>query len=176
MKQVLVRGGGVVVEDVPAPAVVAAIDPRARRTTPASSVGTEMIGVQYVRAAALPARAQAAPPREARPRDRTRRGLRARLQARRGHARGRPSHRLLGRRASSSRSATRWSGFRAGDRVACAGAGIANHAEMIVVPVNLAVRVPDGLELETRRHRDPRRDRAAGRAPDEPDARRDGRP
>ena len=37
-------------------------------------------------------------------------------------------------------------GFRAGDRVACAGAGIANHAEFIDVPVNLAVRVPDGLD------------------------------
>jgi hypothetical protein len=37
-------------------------------------------------------------------------------------------------------------GFRAGDRVACAGAGIANHAEMIDVPVNLAVRIPDGLD------------------------------
>jgi len=37
-------------------------------------------------------------------------------------------------------------GFRAGDRVACAGAGIANHAELIDVPVNLAVRIPDGLD------------------------------
>jgi predicted dehydrogenase len=40
-------------------------------------------------------------------------------------------------------------GFAVGDRVACAGAGIANHAELIVVPVNLAVRVPDGLGLDT---------------------------
>lgn len=36
-------------------------------------------------------------------------------------------------------------GFRAGDLVACSGAGIANHAEIIDVPVNLAVRIPDGL-------------------------------
>jgi predicted dehydrogenase/threonine dehydrogenase-like Zn-dependent dehydrogenase len=36
-------------------------------------------------------------------------------------------------------------GFQLGDRVACAGAGIANHAEIIDVPVNLAVKVPDGL-------------------------------
>jgi predicted dehydrogenase/threonine dehydrogenase-like Zn-dependent dehydrogenase len=35
------------------------------------------------------------------------------------------------------------SGFAVGDRVACAGAGIANHAEFIDVPVNLAVHVPD---------------------------------
>lgn len=37
-------------------------------------------------------------------------------------------------------------GFSIGDRVACAGAGIANHAELIDVPVNLAVRIPDPLE------------------------------
>ncbi len=35
-----------------------------------------------------------------------------------------------------------------GDRVACAGAGYANHAEIVCVPENLAVRVPDGVELE----------------------------
>src|SRR5207245_7015813 len=39
-------------------------------------------------------------------------------------------------------------GFAPGDRVACAGAGIANHAEVIAVPVNLAVRVPDEVDLE----------------------------
>ena len=39
-------------------------------------------------------------------------------------------------------------GFSRGDRVACAGAGIANHAELIAVPVNLAVRVPDTLGLD----------------------------
>jgi predicted dehydrogenase/threonine dehydrogenase-like Zn-dependent dehydrogenase len=36
--------------------------------------------------------------------------------------------------------------IRPGDRVACAGAGIAPHAEVIRVPRNLAVPVPDGLE------------------------------
>jgi predicted dehydrogenase len=40
------------------------------------------------------------------------------------------------------------SGFAPGDRVACAGAGYANHAERVVVPENLAARVPDGLPLE----------------------------
>jgi predicted dehydrogenase/threonine dehydrogenase-like Zn-dependent dehydrogenase len=38
-------------------------------------------------------------------------------------------------------------GFAIGDRVACAGAGIANHAELIDVPVNLVARVPDGVDL-----------------------------
>ena len=38
-------------------------------------------------------------------------------------------------------------GFSIGDKVACAGAGIANHAEFIDVPLNLAVKIPDKLPL-----------------------------
>ncbi|MGK4006236.1 bi-domain-containing oxidoreductase [Sorangium sp. So ce1036] len=39
-------------------------------------------------------------------------------------------------------------GFARGDRVACAGAGFANHAEVNAVPLNLVVRVPDGVTDE----------------------------
>lgn len=35
-----------------------------------------------------------------------------------------------------------------GDRVACAGAGIANHAEYIDVPRSLVMRIPDGLSFD----------------------------
>lgn len=35
-----------------------------------------------------------------------------------------------------------------GDRVACAGAGIANHAEYIDVPRNLVMRIPEGLSFD----------------------------
>lgn len=35
-----------------------------------------------------------------------------------------------------------------GDLVACAGAGVANHADFVVVPRNLACRVPAGCPLE----------------------------
>jgi predicted dehydrogenase len=38
--------------------------------------------------------------------------------------------------------------FTVGDRVACAGAGYANHAELNVVPRNLAVKIPDGVSDE----------------------------
>lgn len=38
--------------------------------------------------------------------------------------------------------------IRQGDRVACAGAGIANHAEFIAVPRNLLVKVPENLSLD----------------------------
>ena len=39
-------------------------------------------------------------------------------------------------------------GFAVGDRVAVAGAGYANHAEIVVVPKNLVARVPDGVAFE----------------------------
>ena len=38
--------------------------------------------------------------------------------------------------------------FGPGDRVACAGAGYANHAEWVSVPENLVAHVPDALPLE----------------------------
>jgi len=39
-------------------------------------------------------------------------------------------------------------GLAVGQRVACAGAGYANHAEFVVVPENLVVPVPEGVSLE----------------------------
>jgi predicted dehydrogenase len=39
--------------------------------------------------------------------------------------------------------------FRVGDRVACAGGGVASHAEIICVPVNLAARIPDGVDFDS---------------------------
>jgi predicted dehydrogenase/threonine dehydrogenase-like Zn-dependent dehydrogenase len=38
--------------------------------------------------------------------------------------------------------------FEVGDKVACAGVGYANHAEIIAVPVNLCVKLPEGLDLK----------------------------
>ena len=39
-------------------------------------------------------------------------------------------------------------GFAPGDRVACAGAGYASHAEVISVPKNLVVRIPEGVSFD----------------------------
>jgi len=39
-------------------------------------------------------------------------------------------------------------GFRVGDKVACAGTGYANHAEVLSVPVTLCVKVPDTVGLD----------------------------
>jgi len=38
--------------------------------------------------------------------------------------------------------------FRAGDRIACAGAGFASHAETNFVPANLCAKIPEGVTLE----------------------------
>ncbi len=40
------------------------------------------------------------------------------------------------------------SGLTPGDRVACAGAGYANHAEYLYVPGNLCVRIPEDVSFE----------------------------
>lgn len=40
------------------------------------------------------------------------------------------------------------SGFQPGDRVACAGGGRANHAELVSVPSNLCANVPDEVSME----------------------------
>ncbi len=39
-------------------------------------------------------------------------------------------------------------GFKPGDRVAVAGAGYASHAEVVWVPENLCVPIPDGVDFE----------------------------
>jgi polar amino acid transport system substrate-binding protein len=39
-------------------------------------------------------------------------------------------------------------GFRVGDRVACAGVGYASHAEAVSVPKNLCVRLPDAVTFD----------------------------
>jgi polar amino acid transport system substrate-binding protein len=38
--------------------------------------------------------------------------------------------------------------FRVGDRVSCAGAGYASHAEVLSVPKNLCVRLPEGVNFD----------------------------
>jgi predicted dehydrogenase/threonine dehydrogenase-like Zn-dependent dehydrogenase len=39
-------------------------------------------------------------------------------------------------------------GLKPGDRVACAGAGYASHAELVAVPKNLVVRIPEAVPFE----------------------------
>jgi predicted dehydrogenase/threonine dehydrogenase-like Zn-dependent dehydrogenase len=146
MKQVLVKGGGVIVDEVPAP------EPGRRAILvrvhySCVSVGTELSTVQlsgmplYRRALKQPHHAKRA------------------LEVAREQGMLRTYKRISGQ--LSAGTPTGYSaagvvvglgedvdGFAVGDRVACAGAGIANHAEVIAVPVNLAARVPDHVELD----------------------------
>src|SRR3954465_11310625 len=146
MKQVLVRGGGVIVDEVPAPGPW----PRSvlvRVHYSCVSVGTEMTGVQlsgmplYRRALKQPHHARRA------------------LEIAKDQGLVRTYKRISGQLAAGTPTGYSAAGvvtaigadvdgFAVGDRVACAGAGIANHAEVIAVPVNLAARVPDELGLE----------------------------
>jgi predicted dehydrogenase/threonine dehydrogenase-like Zn-dependent dehydrogenase len=146
VKQVLIRGGGVGVEDVPAPVA----SPRGilvRVEWSCVSVGTESASVAmsglplYRRALKQPEHAKRA------------------LEIAKNEGFVRTFKRIRGQLAAGLPTGysaagvvvgvgTEVDGFAIGDRVACAGAGIANHAELIDVPVNLAVRTPDGVELD----------------------------
>jgi predicted dehydrogenase/threonine dehydrogenase-like Zn-dependent dehydrogenase len=143
MKQVLIQNGSAIVSDVPAPQV----SPKnilVRVDYSCISVGTEMAGL---RMSGLPLyqRALKQPDNVKRVIDMMRdQGIKRTLD------------RVTGKLATGS--ATGYSaagviieiglevdGFSVGERVACAGAGIANHAEVIDVPVNLAVKIPEAV-------------------------------
>jgi predicted dehydrogenase/threonine dehydrogenase-like Zn-dependent dehydrogenase len=145
VKQVLVRGGGVAVEDVPAPAL-GRRELLVRVEASCVSVGTEMSGVQlsgmplYRRALKQPHHA-----RKALELARDQGFVRVYKRVRGQLAAGLPTgYSAAGKVVAVGDEVL---GFAPGDRVACAGAGIANHAEFVAVPVNLAVRVPDGVPL-----------------------------
>lgn len=146
MKQVLIKSGQAVVAEVAAPQASAG-NLLVRVEYSCISVGTEMAGVRmsglplYQRALKQPENVKRVlgmmkEQGVARTLDR----VRGKLSA------GAPT----GYSAAGVVAAVgdQLDGFSIGDRVACAGAGIANHAELIDVPVNLAVRVPDGLGVD----------------------------
>ncbi len=140
MKQVLIKSGEVVVEEIPAPEV----SPKnilVAVTSSCVSVGTEMASV---RMSGLPLYKRALRQPE---------NVKRVLEMMRDQGIKRTLERVQGK--LSAGAPTGYSaagvviavgeeveGFTIGDRVACAGAGIANHAEVINVPVNLAVKVP----------------------------------
>lgn len=146
MKQLLVRSGKVFVQDVPAPTV----GPRnvlVRVERSCISVGTEMAGVKmsalplYRRALKQPHHVKKAIQMM---RDqgvaRVYRQIKGRLDA--GLPTGYSAAGIVVEVGSEVE------GISVGDRVACAGAGIANHAELIDVPVNLTVPVPDAVTMD----------------------------
>jgi predicted dehydrogenase/threonine dehydrogenase-like Zn-dependent dehydrogenase len=146
MKQVLIKGGTVVVDEVAAPQV----SPKRILVQAAFSCissGTELASVSNS-GMSLPSRILKQPEQ-----------VRRVLECMRDQGVRRTMDRVLGKLASGTPTGYSASGrvialggdvqgFSVGDAVACAGAGIANHAEVIDVPVNLAVKVPVGLGLD----------------------------
>jgi predicted dehydrogenase/threonine dehydrogenase-like Zn-dependent dehydrogenase len=145
MKQVLVRSGAVVVEEVPAPSP----GPKeilVRVAYSCVSAGTELAGL---RTSALPLYRRALRQPE---------HVRKAFEMVRDQGLVRTWERISGQLAAGTPTGysaagevqevgAEVEGFARGDHVACAGAGIANHAEFISVPVNLAVHVPAALDL-----------------------------
>ncbi len=140
MKQVLIKGGEAVVEEVPAPQVgpkhiLVAV------TCSCVSVGTEMAGLKM---SGLPLYRRALKQPD---------NVKRVLEMMRDQGVKRTMDRVRGKLSAGSPTGysasgvvvaigSQVEGFAVGDRVACAGAGIANHAELIDVPVNLAVEIP----------------------------------
>jgi predicted dehydrogenase/threonine dehydrogenase-like Zn-dependent dehydrogenase len=146
MKQVLIRKGGAVVAEVPAPRVEAGevlVNVRAS----CISVGTEMIGV---RSSGVPMwkRALRQPEKTAQAlQTAATQGLRrawSQIEAKRDEANptGYSAAGVVVQVGAGIQD------LAPGDRVACAGAQCAYHAEIIRVPRNLCVPVPDGLDWE----------------------------
>jgi len=145
LRQVLIKDGAAVVADVPAPEVSRG-SVLVRVAHSCISAGTEMANVQL---SSLPLyrRALRQPQHVARVMQMVRdQGISYTMNRVRGLL---DAGSVTGYSAAGTVIAVgnEIEGFKVGDRVACAGAGIANHAEFIDVPVNLAVHVPDGLDL-----------------------------
>ncbi|MDI1264398.1 MAG: bi-domain-containing oxidoreductase [bacterium] len=146
MKQLLVRSGKVFLKEVPAP-VVGPKNVLVRVERSCVSVGTEMAGIKM---SGLPLyrRALKQPHHVKRViqlmRDqgiaRIYKQVKGRLDA------GVPTGYSAAGTVVAIGSDVQ--GIAVGDRVACAGAGIANHAELIDVPVNLSVVIPPSLSFD----------------------------
>lgn len=146
MKQVLIKRGCAVTEEIPVPQVEAG-KVLVRTVNSCISIGTEMSGV---RASAVPLWKRAL-----KERDKVKKVLN--MVAEKGIAQTRElvkgkldSGALVGYSAAGIVIGV-GDGVRdvkVGERVACAGAQCAHHAEVINVPRNLLVKVPDGVTFE----------------------------
>lgn len=145
MKQVIIKQGTAVVEDIPAPKV----EPNTvlvRVENSCISIGTEMSGVKM---SGLPLWKRALNQPE---------NVKKVVQMVATHGVSKTKSVVQGRLGAGNATGYSAAGvvigvgegvdeFSLGDRVACAGAQCAHHAEIIRVPRNLTVRVPDELSL-----------------------------
>ena len=145
MKQVLLRGGKAVIEDVPAPR----LEPGqvlVRVEWSCLSPGTELASVAATSPAGIVERFRRNPALVRRAcrvlQDRGLRNFKAMTQERFAYSTS-VGYSCAGTVLEVGLGVT---DCIPGDRVACAGSGYANHAEMVAVPQNLVVRLPDGVE------------------------------
>lgn len=145
MKQLLVKQGNVILEEVPAP-VVEPGTVLVRVEYSCISIGTEMSGI---RASGLPLWKRALKQPE-----NVKKALRMIATQGLGKASSQINERLTATTATGYSAAgvvvavgEGVEGFQPGNRVACAGAQCAFHAEYICVPKNLAVPVDDRIGL-----------------------------
>ena len=148
MRQVTqrLRNGQVQIAEVPTPTVTldsVLVDVRASLV----SAGTERSTVEAARQNLI-GKARARPDQARQVLDKARRdGLRATLDTVRTRL-GQPSPLGYSSAGEIVEAGARVSGLRPGDRVACAGAGHAVHAELNQVPANLCARLPDTVSFE----------------------------
>lgn len=145
MKQALVKGGNVIVEEVPAP-VVGEKNVLVKVLYSCISVGTEMAGVKST-GQSLCRRILKQPEKVKMTLQMMKeQGVKSTL----GFVKSRLEVELpTGYSAAGEVIAvgSLVEGISVGELVACAGAGIANHAEVIDVPVNLVAKIPEGVEV-----------------------------
>ncbi|HUQ95538.1 MAG TPA: bi-domain-containing oxidoreductase [Bryobacteraceae bacterium] len=146
MKQVLIKSGSATVSEVPAPHV-GRKNILVQVSHSCVSVGTEMAGV---RMSGLPLYRRALKQPE---------NVKLVMEMVRDQGLKRTMDRVSGKLAAGAPTGysaagviiavgEEVEGFAIGERVACAGAGIANHAEVIDVPVNLAVKLPENVRTD----------------------------
>lgn len=143
MKQLLIKQGEVVVDQIPAPSCGPG-DVLVQVHYSLISTGTEMAGV-IESGKSLASRAKSQPENVALVLDMVKRqGLKKTFQlVKRALDSGLPTgYSVAGQVIGLGDQVT---GLTIGDRVACAGAGRANHAEVVSVPKNLVVKLPAKL-------------------------------
>jgi len=149
MKQVVLRNGQVMVEDVPAPALLpGGILVRVAYSCISPGTETATLSTSETRSGVGLIKSALRHPEKIRQvlsslRTRGFRSTKALVQGRLsfGSALGYSCAGIVAEVGEGVES------FRPGDRVACSGAGYASHAETVVVPQNLAVAVPSQMEL-----------------------------
>lgn len=146
MKQVLIKSGKAIVEEIPAP-LVEDKNILVKVAFSCVSIGTEVSGLKL---SSMPLYKRALKQPE---------NVKKVLEMVKAQGVKWTMDRVSGKLASGSPTGYSVSGvviavgasvdgYKVGDRVACGGAGIANHAEIVSVPVNLAVKIPNSLGFE----------------------------